>query len=110
MRRPKQKTRQHTQSAPSYKTCLKTITAKNGIEVAFPFSVKTDGTPIGPVKVLKGKTAPTVCAKKAKVARMRAMVNKNSAFCPDRPSPDDEITTGPLRVWGGATCTQKAHD
>jgi hypothetical protein len=30
---------------------------------------------------------------------MRALVNKNSAFCPDRPSPDDEITTGPLRSW-----------
>jgi hypothetical protein len=36
--------------------------------------------------------------KKAKLALIRATVNKNSAFCPDRPSPHDVITTGPLRA------------
>jgi hypothetical protein len=39
--------------------------------------------------------------KKARMALARAKVNKNSAFCPDRPSPDDETTTGPLRAWHG---------
>jgi hypothetical protein len=53
-------TQQHIlwQLETSYKTGLKTITAKNGVAVTFPFSVKTDGTPIGPVKVLTGRQAP----------------------------------------------------
>jgi ribosomal protein L37AE/L43A len=53
-------TQQHMrwQIVTSYKTGSKTITAEDGTEVTFPFSVKTDGTPIGPVKVLTGKTAP----------------------------------------------------
>ena len=53
-------TQQHIlwQLETSYKTGLKAITAEGGAVVTFPFSVKTDGTPIGPVKVLTGRQAP----------------------------------------------------
>ena len=53
-------TQQHIlwQLETSYKTGLKTITTEGGAVVTFPFSVKTDGTPIGPVKVLTGRQAP----------------------------------------------------
>ena len=50
----------------------------------------------------RGKMWPaysTQQRQQARAERKSALVNKNSAFCPDRPSPDDEITTGSLRAW-----------